>query len=224
MSRPPEFIAPDAPKGAGEDPPVVRVLLVDDHPFVLDGISGLLASQPDFKIVGEAATLAEGRELLATQKPALVIVDLRLPDGDGTVLLEEIRRRRWSTYGVVLSAFCSDDDLIAAARMEARAFLLKTDRGPAVLSQLRRVMRGENVLRENFPPALRPRLAQRDLTPKELEILRLIGMGLTNKEISQRIAATQNTVKIHLRRIFQKLDLTTRAEAAAVAVRRGLLG
>jgi DNA-binding NarL/FixJ family response regulator len=201
-----------------------RVLLVDDHPFVRDGVSGLLASQSDFTIVGQACSVAEARTLLAALKPTLVLVDLRLPDGDGTEILEDIRALRWSTYAVVLSAFCTDDDLVAAARAGARAFLLKTGRGEETLSVLRRVMNGENVLELTFPPALRSRMAQRDLTAKELGILKVIGQGLTNKEISQQTGIAQNTVKVHLRRVFQKLGVTTRAEAAAVAVRRGLVG
>jgi len=200
-----------------------RVLLVDDHPFVRDGIAGLLSSQSDFTVAAHASTVAEAKQLLAETKPGLVIVDLRLPDGDGTSVLEDVRALRWGTYAVVLSAFCTDDDLIAAARAGARAFLLKTGRGEETLSVLRRVMNGENVLAQEFPAALRDRLAQRDLTAKELDVLRMIGMGLTNKEISQRGAIAHNTVKVHLRRIFQKLGVSTRAEAAAVAVRRGLV-
>ncbi|MGH8048248.1 MAG: response regulator, partial [Chthoniobacterales bacterium] len=132
-----------------------RVLLVDDHPFVRDGVSGLLTSQSDFTIVGQACSVAEARTLLAALQPALVLVDLRLPDGDGTEILEDIRSLRWSTYAVVLSAFCTDDDLVAAARAGARAFLLKTGRGEEMLSVLRRVMNGENVLEQTFPQALR---------------------------------------------------------------------
>jgi two-component system NarL family response regulator len=148
---------------------------------------------------------------------------LRLPDGDGVRLLEDARELRWGTYAVVLSAFCTDDDLLAAARAGARAFLLKTGRGEEVLSVLRRVMNGENVLLQEFPAALRGRMAQKDLTAKELKILRMIGQGLTNKEISVQAVVTQNTVKVHLRRMFQKLGVSTRSEAAAVAVRRGLV-
>lgn len=200
-----------------------RVLIVDDHPFVRDGISGLLTSQADFEVVGQASTVEQAKMLLFALQPSLVLVDLRLPDGDGVQVLEEARMLRWGTYAVVLSAFYSDDDLLAAARAGARAFLLKTGRGEESLSVLRRVMNGENVLQQEFPPALRPRLTQKDLTAKEIEILRMIGQGLTNKEISLQAAIAQNTVKVHLRRMFSKLGVNTRAEAAAIAVRRGLV-
>jgi len=201
----------------------VKVLLVDDHPFVRDGIAGLLNSQPDFEVVGQASTVHEAKKLLHALQPALVLVDLRLPDGEGVRVLEEVKSLRWGTYAVVLSAFCSDDDLLAAIRAGARAFLLKTGRGEDALAVLRRVMNGENVLDLEFPGKLRDRLAQKDLTTKEIEVLRMIGRGFTNKEISQSTSMAQNTVKVHLRRIFQKLGVTTRAEAAAIAVRRGLV-
>ena len=201
-----------------------RVLLVDDHPFVRDGIAGLLGSQQDFLVVGQASSVAEAKVMLATLTPALVVVDLRLPDGDGARVLEDIRSLRWGTYGIVLSAFCTDDDLVAAARAGARAYLLKTGRGEEMLSILRRVMNGENVLEQEFPAALRDRLAQKDLTAKELDILRMIGQGLTNKEIGRKAEVAENTVKVHLRRIFQKLGVSSRAEAAGIAVRRGIVG
>jgi DNA-binding NarL/FixJ family response regulator len=195
---------------------------VDDHPFVRDGISGLLASQPDFEVVGQASTVEQAKLMLFALKPGLVLVDLRLPDGDGIQVLEDVRGLRWGTYAVILSAFCTEDDMLAAARAGARAFLLKTGRGDQMLSVLRRVMGGEDVLQQEFPATLRDRLAQRDLTAKELQILRMIGKGLTNKEISVQAAISHNTVKVHLRRMFQKLGVSTRSEAAAVAVRRGL--
>jgi DNA-binding NarL/FixJ family response regulator len=200
-----------------------RVLVVDDHPFVRDGIVGLLSAQMDFEVIGQAGTVAEAKVMLAELKPALVMVDLRLSDGDGTEVLEVARLLRWGTYAVVLSAFCSDDDMVATVRAGARAFLLKTDRGEETLSVLRRVMNGENVLEREFPASLRDRLAQKDLTPKELAILRSVGSGLTNKEIARQTAVAANTVKVHLRRVFQKLGVSTRSEAAAIAVRRGLV-
>jgi DNA-binding NarL/FixJ family response regulator len=213
---------PGAAPRSGKSAPT-RVIIVDDHPFVCDGISGLLESQSDFLVVGQAATVAQAREMLPALKPNLVLVDLRLPDGDGSQVLKDIRAMRWGTYSVVLSAFCTDDDLLAAARAGAAAFLLKTARGGEVLSVLRRVMNGENVLMKEFSPVLRDRLLQKDLGPRELQVLSMIGKGMSNKEISQFTGTTANTVKMHLRRIFQKLGVHTRAEAATIAVRRGLV-
>src|SRR5260221_8619645 len=97
----------------------IRVLLVDDHPFVRDGLAGLLNSQSEYEIVGEASTATEATEKLRALLPELVIIDLRLPDGDGARVLSEAREMRWGTFMIVLSAFQSDDDLLAAARAGA---------------------------------------------------------------------------------------------------------
>lgn len=204
-------------------PSRTAVLLVDDHPFVLDGLEGLLSGQPDFEVTGRAGTVAEATEALRELRPGLVLVDLRLPDGDGTQVLEAASRQRWGTYAAVLSAFRTDEDWLSAARHGARAFLLKTEGGIRVLSALRRVMQGINVLEEEFPPALRERLHQKTVSARELEILRLIGMGLPNKEIARVAGVSENTVKIHLRRLYAKLGVVSRAEAAVLAVQRGLV-
>jgi DNA-binding NarL/FixJ family response regulator len=214
--------APDeAPFGSGGRR--TRVLLVDDHPFVRDGLAGLLGSRTDYAVVGEAATTAEAIQLLETKQPDLIIVDLRLPDEDGVKVLKAADAMRWTVYAVVLSAFRSEDDLIAAARAGARAFLTKTARAEEVLEMLDRVMTGENVLRQELPRKLRLRLSQKDLTAKEMVILRLLGTGMTNKEIERATNLSPNTVKAHLRNIFEKLGVANRAEAAAIAVRRGLV-
>lgn len=201
----------------------IRALIVDDHPFVVDGLASLLGAQPDFQVAGACGSVTEAAALIEKLRPSLVLVDLRLPDGDGIAVLKTVHEFRWETYAVVLSAFCSEDDLVASARAGARAFLMKTDRGEAVLATLRRVVAGENVLLASLPEHIRERLAQKDLTPKELEALRMIGRGMTNRQIVLRTGLTENTIKVHLRNLFRKLGVTNRAEAAAIAVRRGLI-
>jgi DNA-binding NarL/FixJ family response regulator len=201
-----------------------RILLVDDHPFVRDGLAGLLRAQPDFEIVGEAETAADAIEQVHSREPDLVIVDLRLPDMDGSHVLEAVHGVRWRTYAIVLSAFRSDDDLLKSARAGASAYLLKTDPAEKVLRTMRRVLQGENMLEAEFTPALRERLLQKDLTVKETEILRFVGLGMTNKEISRVSKLSENTVKTHLRGVFRKLGVSNRAEASTIASQRGLVG
>ncbi|HVE15533.1 MAG TPA: response regulator transcription factor [Chthoniobacterales bacterium] len=203
---------------------VVRALLIDDHPFVRDGLAGFLRAQPDFEIVGEASSGAEGVEKMRNLLPDLVIVDLRLPDMDGNQVLAAVREMRWRTYAVVLSAFRSDDDLLMASRSGARGYLLKTDSGTKVLETIRRVMAGDDMLDPQIGPALRQRLLQKDLTNKETLILRCVGRGMTNKEICRAMNLSENTVKTHLRGVFFKLGVSNRAEASAIASQRGLVG
>lgn len=204
--------------------PPGRLLLVDDHPFVRDGIAGLFRGSDEFEVVGEAASGAEAIEKIRELRPELVIVDLRLPDMEGTKILDAVRAVRWQTSAVVLSAFQSDDDLLTAARAGAMGYLLKTETSVRVLDVLRRVRGGENVLERELPSSLRARLRQKGLTGKELAVLRLVGRGLTNKEICRYTKLSENTVKTHLRRIFDKLGVSNRAEAATMALRRGLAG
>ncbi len=200
----------------------VRVLIVEDHPFVRDGLVSLLNSRPEYEVIAECETIAQALTALELHRPQLVIADLRLPDGDGVTLLDAVQGVRWETYAVVLSAFAGEDDQVAASRAGARAFLLKTARGEEILGTLQRVMDGENVLLKSFSPALKSRLNQRDLTPRELDVLGYLGRGLSNKEICTHTGAAENTIKVHLRRIFMKLGVSNRTEAASIAVRRGL--
>jgi DNA-binding NarL/FixJ family response regulator len=200
----------------------VRVLLVDDHPSVRDGLAGLLSSEPRYEIVAQAESAAEAIRLLRLLSPDLLLVDLRLPDADGTTVLEAAGELRWKIFSVVLSAFRNDDDVIAAARAGAHAYLVKTARGGEILHTLSRIFAGENVLAAELTPEQRRRALQKNLTRKELEILCLLARGCSNQEIGRQQRVAGNTVKAHLRNIFAKLGVANRAQAAGVAIRRGL--
>jgi DNA-binding NarL/FixJ family response regulator len=200
-----------------------RVVLVDDHPFVRDGLAGLLGTDPQFQVVGQASSGAEALDMLRDLAPDLLVVDLRLPDMDGVQVLSKGRLVRPTALMIVLSAFTSDDDMLAAARAGAQAYLTKSASGPEVLETLRRVVSGENVLVRELSSTLRARMHERDLTLKEHQVLVLLGRGLTNKEISASTGMSENTVKSHLRAIFQKLSVSNRAEATAIALRRGMV-
>lgn len=203
--------------------PRVRVLLVDDHPFVRDGVKGILAASGNFEVVGEAGTAAAAIEMLDILRPDLLITDLRLPDADGTRVLEAARKYKWGMYSVVLSAFENEDDMVTVARLGVQAYIVKTSSGGELLDALDRVMNGQNVLLDRIPEHLRVRLKQKDLTLRELQVLEMIARGLGNKQIAVATGVTDNTVKAHLKSIFRKLGITTRSEAALIAVRRGLL-
>jgi two-component system, NarL family, response regulator len=210
-------------KSTGKCSRSFRVVLVDDHPFVRDGLAGLLATDPQFHVVGQASSGAEALDILQNLAPDILIVDLRLPDMDGVQVLSKGRLIRPATLMIVLSAFISDDDKLAAARAGAQAYLTKTAAGSEVLGTLRRVVNGENVLVKELSPTLRARLNERDLTAKEQQVLVLLGRWLPNKEISASTGMSENTVKSHLRAIFQKLSVSNRAEATAIALRRGMV-
>jgi DNA-binding NarL/FixJ family response regulator len=183
----------------------------------------LLGTDPQFQVVGQASSGAEALDMLRDLAPDLLVVDLRLPDMDGVQVLSKGRLVRPTALMIVLSAFTSDDDMLAAARAGAQAYLTKSASGPEVLETLRRVVSGENVLVRELSSTLRARMHERDLTLKEHQVLVLLGRGLTNKEISASTGMSENTVKSHLRAIFQKLSVSNRAEATAIALRRGMV-
>lgn len=174
-------------------------------------------------MVGQFDAGAPALQALPELRPDLLVVDLRLPDMDGLHVLSGARRQMAAVRLVVLSAFVSEDDLLAAARAGAQAYLTKTVPAAVFLETLHLVMAGENVLKNNLSPALRARLHERDLTPKERLVLTLLGRGLTNKEISENTGLSENTVKTHVRSVFQKLSVSNRSEATAIALRRGLV-
>lgn len=202
---------------------IVRVLLVDDHPFVRDGVIGVLKSSSRYVVIGEASTAAEAIISLKSLQPDLLITDLRLPDADGSQVLEAAKAYQWSMYSVVLSAFNNEDDMLSAVRLGASAYLIKTASREELLTTLDRVMTGENVLLSQIPAHLQDRLKQKDLTKRELEILTLIGRGLSNKQMAVSTKLSENTIKAHLKNIFRKLNVTARSEVASIAVRRGLV-
>lgn len=200
----------------------VRVLLVDDHPFVRDGIKGILVASGKYEIVGEAASAASAIAMLHELRPELLITDLRLPDGDGAQVLEAAKAYRWEMYSVVLSAFENEDDIVSVARSGALAYLIKTASSVDLLNTLDRIMTGENILLSSMPDPLRERLGRRDLTGRELQALEMIGRGLSNKQIASTMQVSENTTKAHVKSIFSKLGVKTRSEAASIAARRGM--
>lgn len=161
--------------------------------------------------------------MLHKLRPTLAIIDLRLPDGDGIQIMNAVAEMRWETFAVALSAFSTEDDLLAAARAGAAAFVTKTATAEEVLGTLRRVVAGEDVLVQDFPAALRQRLQEKSLTEKEIAILTLLGRAFSNRQICERTGLSDNTIKTHLRRIFRKLAVSSRSEAMAIALRRGLV-
>ncbi len=199
------------------------ILIIDDRPIVRTGLRTWLAADSRFGQILEAATAADGLATLTRDKPQLTILSMRLPDASAEGFFKAIQPHRWSTYFVVFSVLLGDDDLLLAARSGVRAVLRRNTSEAEVIHTIERVLAGENCLMNLMPATFRDRLNLRDLTPTELQILTHLGHGRSNREISTLTSRSDNTVKVHLRNIFSKLAVTKRAEAAAAAVRRGLV-
>lgn len=200
----------------------IRLLLVDDHLVVRIGLRSLVEVQPDMVVAGEAAGGKEAVELFTKLKPDITLMDLRMPDLNGTAATVAIRSSFPGARVLVLTTFDSDEDIFRALEAGASGFLLKDTNGEALLKTIRDVHAGTYRL----PPAITARLAQRqaapELSPRELEVLQLIVKGRSNKEIGADLGLAENTVKNHIKMIFEKLKVADRTQAATTALQRGL--
>ncbi len=205
------------PRAAGG--PVIRVLLVDDHPVVRQGVRGMLAPAADLEVVGEAASGDEAVRLVRADPPDVVLMDLRMPGGDG---VEATARIGALSRVVVLTTYETDADILRAVEAGAVGYLLKDASPEDLVAAVRAAARGETVL----APSVAGRLVRRTpaLSPREVEVLRLVGRGLSNAEIGRQLFIGEATVKTHLLRVFSKLDVSDRTAAVTTAMRLGLLG
>jgi len=200
----------------------IRLLLVDDHLVVRIGLRSLLEVQPDMVIAGEAAGGNAAVETYATLRPDITLMDLRMPDLSGPAATAAIRRAFPEARVLVLTTFDNDEDIFRALEAGAAGYLLKDTDGESLLKTIREVHAGTYRL----PPAIASRLAHRqaapELSPRELEVLQLIVKGRSNKEIGADLNLAENTVKNHVKMIFEKLKVADRTQAATTALQRGL--
>jgi len=204
----------------------IRLVIADDHPVVRDGLRGMLESQPDFQVIGEASDGAAALQLAIETEPDLILIDLRMPVMDGVTAIREIKRRRPGVQVLVLTTYDSDADILPAIEAGATGYLLKDTSREELYRAIRAAARGETVL----APAVARRLIGRmrlpveeKLSSRELEVLGLVAGGLSNSDIGSRLHISQATVKSHLIHIFGKLGVSDRTAAVTVALQRGLI-
>jgi len=212
-------------------PRLLRILLVDDHALLRDGLAGLLNAQPDFEVVGEAQDGAEAVERTAELMPDLVLMDVDMPHMDGLVATERIKAALPYVTVVMLTVHDTDDKLFAAIRAGAQGYLLKDIRGVELVEALRGLARGEAPISRRLASRLLQEFARKptvpspttQLTPRELEILEMVAARKRNREIADALFISEFTVKNHLRNILAKLHLRNRHEAAIFAREQRLL-
>ncbi|MFS8480152.1 MAG: response regulator transcription factor [Micromonosporaceae bacterium] len=205
---------------------MITVLLVDDHPVVRAGVRGMLDGEPDLTVVGEAASGAEAVAAARALTPAVVLMDLRMPDGDGATATERVLAVSPATRVVVLTTYESDADILRAVEAGAAGYLLKDASRADLLAAVRAAARGETVLAPSVANRLLHHLRRPStgaLSPREVEVLRLVARGLSNSGIARELHIGEATVKTHLLRAFAKLGVSDRTAAVTTAMAAGLL-
>jgi DNA-binding NarL/FixJ family response regulator len=202
--------------------PVIRVLLVDDHPVARAGVAAMLRSELDFHVVGEAGNETAALEAFRAMHPDIALVDVRLGDASGIDLVKALRTVDADARAVMLSSSDVGDDVRDAMDAGARGYLIKTAPAEAFYQALRAVHAGEIFLPAELGPALAEAREEAPLTSAERSVLTGLTRGLSNHDIARLIGRSDETVKLHLKSIFRKIGAANRTEAAMIATRRHL--
>jgi two-component system NarL family response regulator len=201
----------------------IRVLVVDDHHVVRQGLVALINSIEDMVVVAEAANGRAAVDLFSQHQPDIAIMDLRLPLLSGVEAITEIRRRTPSAKIIVLTTFDGDEDIYRALQAGARGYLLKDTFGDELMDAIRAVNAGKSRIPTSVAQRLADRMGGPELTPRELDVLKLIVAGNSNKEIAQHLFISEATVKTHINSLLGKLNVNDRTQAATTALQRGIV-
>lgn len=201
----------------------IRVFSVDDHPLLREGIAALVNHQPDMTLVAEASTGAEAIQLFKQHLPDVTLLDLRLPDMSGIDILIAIRTEFPEARVIILTTFEGDVEIHRALQAGARGYVLKNMPPSELLDVIRQVHAGK----KRIPPAIASHLAEHmsdeNLTDREVEVLQQVAGGNKNRDIAKKLFISEETVKVHIKHIMEKLGATDRTQAVAIGVRRGII-
>jgi len=203
--------------------PAIRVMCVEDHRIVREGLALIINQEPDMKIVGSCATVDEAIELYRTLRPDVTLMDLRLGTASGVDAIKAIRRENPDARIIVLTMYEGDEDIFRAHQAGATTYLLKDTLSSDLVRVVREVHAGERPVLPEVQARLAERASMPTLTSREIQVLQLISQGLRNKEVGAMLGITEGTVQIHVKNIFAKLSVNDRTGAVQVAVRRGLI-
>ena len=201
----------------------IRLLLADDHAIVLAGLTTLLSLEPGIEIIATAENGTEAIEKFRAHRPDVALLDLRMPGIDGVEAARRILGEFPGARVLILTTFESEEDIHRALQAGVSGYLLKESKRPDLLAAIRAVLNGERWLPPLIARLAAERAKQPDLSSRQLEVLDLVAKGLTNKEIGGILGFSAEGAKQHLHQIYQKLGVSTRAEATAEALRRGIL-
>ena len=201
----------------------LRIMIVEDHFVVRVGLAAIINSQPDMVTVAEAGNGRQAVELFELHQPDVTLMDLRIPALSGLEAMAEIIKKFPRARIIVLSTFGGDEDIFRAMQIGARAYFLKNVKGQDLIGAIRAVHAGQRPIPPEIAARLAERLPRSELSPRELEILKMIAKGMSNKEIANALAISGGTVRVHASNIFAKLGCNDRAQAVSEAFHRGII-
>ena len=204
----------------------IRILIADDHPIVRAGLQDVLSSQPDFEVIAEAKNGAEAVALADRLKPHVVLTDLSMPEMDGVTAIARIKAEHRDIHILVLTTYDSDSDVLPAIEAGAIGYLLKDSPREELFEAIRAAAQGKPLLTSSIAARLMERMrgpAVEALSSREIDVLKLVARGASNKEIAGKLYVTEATVKSHLIHIYGKLNVADRTAAVTKALERGIL-
>ncbi len=201
----------------------IKVLIVDDHPVVRAGLASMLGTRAELELVGSALCGADALQMVDRMRPDVLLLDLRMPGMSGVETLRALKSAGSSARAIILTNYETDEDIYRAVQAGALGYLLKDASLRDMMAAIRSVHAGRRYLPNHIAVRLAERMVRIDLTARELEILELLSKGSTNKQIGHALGISGHTVRNHVLKIIEKLQVSDRTEAATIAIQRGLI-
>jgi DNA-binding NarL/FixJ family response regulator len=201
----------------------VSVVIVDDHPVVRDGLCAMVSAEADIDVVGEAGTAAEALAMIPDVSPAVVVMDLLLPDMGGAEVIRRLSQQSADTAFLVLTTLVGDEEIYRAMEAGARGYLFKDMARKELILAIRAVAKGERYIPAMVGTRIAENLPRPSITTREIEVLKAVAAGLRNKEIAHQLGVSEATVNAHIKHILVKLNVTDRTHAVTTALRRGII-
>jgi two-component system NarL family response regulator len=201
----------------------IRVLVVDDHPVVRTGLSGIIDTEPDMHVVGEAGTGEEALKAFAELRPDVTLMDLRLPGASGIEVVARIQKEWPGARVIMFSSYTRDEEIYAALTTGAWSYIRKGATASELLQAIRSVHSGQRYISPEIGSHLLDHVSQDDLTGREREVLQLMSEGRSNREIGTALEISEHTVNVHVRNLMAKLGASRRTEAIATGIRKGIV-